>query len=254
MGSMFKKTDAPAKTEVKKPGKQKDQIAVKNLQKLAVLDALIKQATALVATIKSDVTEQGFDEFTKLAGSSTRPKSFEGVDGLATASIEARKRSSASVLTDEEVEELREAGLEPEVKVVTPFVFHINPAYANDEALLAKVEKAIEKIVPEDFIQQQHEVKKYVVSDEMLDEAFTKDLGEDVLRMLVTMAVKPRLTEKYDMKNLLVDAFEIMRASKEDEDELLVDLLKASLKGGAKAAQPAKDKTTKPRRKKAAAK
>jgi hypothetical protein len=214
MGTMFKKA-APAKVEApKKKGKEKEQIAISGLQQLTLLDALIKQASAMKATIQSDVTAAGFGRFVELQGNSTRPSSFEGVDGHATASVEVRKRSSASVLTEEEVKILDAAGIKAEVKVVTPFQFYINPAYVNDEKLLGKVEAALSKIVPEDFIQQQQEVSKPVVGDAMLDDAFRNKAGEEVLRILTTMAVKPKLNESYNMDNLITDALEIMQPSK----------------------------------------
>ncbi len=211
MAGMFKKATT-IKTETPKAKKSdKEQIVIKGLQDLALLSALIKKATAMQETIKSTVNAVGFEKFASMAGNSTRPSSFEGLDGVATASVEVRKRSTGSVLTDEEVKLLDEAGIKAETKVISPHLFAINPAYANNEVLLAKVEKAIEKIVPEDFIKQQEEVSRKVVSDTMLDDAFRNGASAEVLAMLTTMAVKPKLTDKYDMRNLIADATAIMQ-------------------------------------------
>lgn len=208
---MFDKKETAAKPAPKKKGKEKQQINLNALRQYTILDAVIKQATALQATLKGEINEASFDTFTSLAGKAPeRPSSFEGVSDGVTASLEVRKRSSASVLTDAEVEVLKENGLEPEEKVVTPFHFYINPAHVNNKDLLAKVEKALAKIVPDDFIQQQDEVKKMVVSDAMLDEAFREGAPAEVLRILTTMAVKPKFTEEYNQDNLMKDAFEIM--------------------------------------------
>src|SRR5271167_4489769 len=110
MAGMFKKATSIKTTETKPKGKDKEQIVIKGLQDLALLNALIKQATAMQDTIKSTVTAAGFEKFASMAGNSTRPSSFEGLDGVATASVEVRKRSTGSVLTEEEVKLLDEAG------------------------------------------------------------------------------------------------------------------------------------------------
>jgi hypothetical protein len=209
MAGMFKraeKLEAP-KSAAKKKGKE--QILVKGVKQLAILDALIKQATAMQTTLKSQVTEVGFEKFVGMAGG-TRPSSFEGVDGEATASIEVRKRSTASALTKEELEVLSSAKITAKEQIKTPHLFAINPAFASDQKLLEKVEKALEKIVPKNFIVEQEEVKTSVVTDEMLDDAFSNKASEEVLRILTTMAVKPKLSEDYDMSNLLKDAMKIM--------------------------------------------
>ena len=214
MAGMFKKTTTEVKTEPKKKGKEKIQLQVSGLQQLTLLDALIKQASAMQATLKADINAAGFDKFVSLSGQAERPSSFEGVDGSSTASVEVRKRSSGSVLTDDEVKVLTDAGIESQTKVIQPHLFAINPKYATDESLLAKVEKALSKIVPEDFISQQLEVSRKVVSDEMLDNAFRKGASEQVLAILTTMALKPKLNESYPMENLIKDALEVMQPTK----------------------------------------
>ncbi len=209
---MFEKKEAAAKPAPKKKGKEKLQINLEALRQYTILDAVIKQATALQSTLKGEINEASFSTFTGLVGKAAeRPSSFEGVSTGVTASLEVRKRSSASVLTDAEVELLKENDIVAEEKVITPFHFYINPAHVNNKDLLAKVEKALAKIVPEDFIQQQDEVKKFVVNDTMLDEAFKNGAPEEVLRVLTTLAVKAKFTEDYDQNNVVRDAFEIMQ-------------------------------------------
>jgi hypothetical protein len=214
MAGMFKKTTTEVKTEPKKKGKEKIQLKIAGLHQLTLLDALIKQASAMQATLKSEINAVGFEKFVSLSGQAERPSSFEGIDGHSTASVEVRKRSSGSVLTDEEVEILTEAGIEAQTKIIQPHLFAINPKYAANEALLGKVEKALSKIVPEDFISQQQEVSRKVVSDEMLDNAFRGKASEQILAILTTMALKPKLSESYDMNNLIKDALEVMQPTK----------------------------------------
>jgi hypothetical protein len=216
MAGMFKKAAKIDSKPTAKVKKEKEQIEISGLRQLTLLDALIKQATAMQATLKAEVNAAGFEKFAAMAGGgNTRPSSFEGVDGeYVTASVEVRKRSAASVLTEDEVKVLREHDIEPFTQVTTQHLFAINPKYAGDEALLGRVEKAIEKIVPEDFIVEQDEVSRQVVSDDMLDMAFKTGKPSEVLAMMVTMAVKPKLSAEYDMANLLSDAMEIMQPKK----------------------------------------
>ena len=206
MFSTAKKIEAKPTAKAKK---DKVQIAVAGLSDLAKLDALIKAATAMKATLETEIKTFGFDQFMDMAGGS-RPSSFEGTDGDATASVELRKRGTNSALNEEEVAALQAVGITPFKQVVTNGLFAINPKYAEDETLLGKVEKSLAKIVPDDFIVRQEEVSKLVVSDEILDEAFRTAKPAPVLAIMTTMALKPKLSEAYDMTKLMDDAKAIM--------------------------------------------
>jgi hypothetical protein len=161
------------------------------------------------ATLETEVKVAGFSKFMEIANG-TRPTSFEGIDGDATASVELRKRGTNSALNDDEVAALATAGIVPFKQVVTNGLFAINPKYAEDATLLGKVEKALAKIVPEDFIVQQEEVSKNVVSDEMLDAAFRDGKSPAIIELLTTMALKPKLSDAYSMEQLMDDARDIM--------------------------------------------
>lgn len=224
MFSTAKKIEAKPTAKAKK---EKLQVQLAGLSDLAKLDALIKAATAMKATIETDIKTAGFDKFMELAGG-TRPTSFEGTDGDATASVELRKRGTNSALNDDEVALLQEAGIVPFKQVVTNGLFAINPKYAEDKTLLGKVEKALGKIVPEDFIVQQEEVSKLVVSDEILDEAFRTAKAPAVLAVMTTMALKPKLSEAYDMAQLMADASEIMFPKKKAKAAALPGSKKAA--------------------------
>lgn len=206
MFSTAKKIEAKPTAKAKK---DKLQVEVKGLADLAKLDALIKAATAMKATLETEIKLFGFETFMDMAGGS-RPSSFEGIDGVATASVELRKRGTNSALNEDEAAALQSVGIVPFKQIVTNGLFAINPKYAEDASLLGRVEKALTKIVPEDFIVQQEEVSKLVVSDEILDEAFRTGKSSAVLAIMTTMALKPKLSEAYDMAQLMSDASEIM--------------------------------------------
>lgn len=212
MFSTAKSLDTKKTAAVKKT---KDEHEISGICDLALLDALIKSATAMKESIETEVKTRGFEIFMESKGG-TRPSSFVGVDGAATASVEMRKRGTNSKLTDDEAEVLRAQGIEPFKQIVTQELFAINPSYAADSKLLSKVEKALDKLdLPKDFIVKQEEVSKLVVSDEMLDTAF-KDgtVSNAVLSIMTTMALKPKLGAQYDMSNLITDALNIMQPKK----------------------------------------
>ena len=207
-----------AKSIVAKPTAAKKVAKVQHelsgLADLTLLKALIDSATAMAKSIETDVKAKGFDIFMESKGG-TRPSSFEGLDGIATCSVEMRKRGTNSALSDDEVGMLRKAGIEPFNQVITQELFAINPKYAEDTALLGKVEKSLAKIVPEDFIVKQEGASKFVVSDEMLDAAYRKASTDNaVLSIMTTMALKPKLSEAYDMSNLITDALAVMQPKK----------------------------------------
>lgn len=209
MSGMFSTAKTIAAKPTAKAKKDKLSVEISGLADVAKLDALIKAATAMKATLETEVKTVGFAKFMEIANG-TRPTSFEGTDGDATASVELRKRGTNSALNEDEVAALATAGITPFKQVVTNGLFAINPKYAEDATLLGKVEKVLAKLVPEDFIVRQDEVSKLVVSDEMLDAAFRDGKSPAVIELLTTMALKPKLSAEYSMEQLMDDARDIM--------------------------------------------
>lgn len=210
MASMFasaKKVTAPAS----KAKKEKVQIEIDGLLDLAAVDSLIKKLTAVKETLSADVKSQMSIEFIRMGSEKKdRPKNFEGSDkGLATASCQLRARSSASPLTETEVDLLNGAGLPVETIETTVEAFIINPAYTNDQVVLGKVERALKKIagLPEDFIMKQDGVSKSIVGANAIEMLFetgdTKKIAA-FLPYVSTLSVTPKLEEK-------ANAFEIVR-------------------------------------------
>lgn len=202
--SLFKNAKQIAAKPTAAAKKTKQEIALAGVQSLAELKAMIASLEAAAKTIEGEVKEAGFGEFLAME-TQVRPESFKGVDGQASCSVEMRKRGTNSALNADEVAVLEELGLTPFKQVITTEMFGINPAYAGDEKLMDRVSKALEKVagLPADFIVQQAEVSKLVVDDNLLDEAFKLTEGrEEALRIVTTMALKPKLNADYDMNNL----------------------------------------------------
>ena len=210
---MFATAKSIAPAPKAKPGKDKARHEMPAVSDLAKLKALIVSATAMAAALETEIKEDGFEIFMDSKGS-TRPSSIEAFGEGATCSVEFRKRGTNSALSDDEAKVLDLFGIKPFDHVVTQELYAINPKYAADGTLLGKVEKALSKIVPEDFIVKQEGVSKKVVTDAMFDEAYKTAGAEAVLRIMTTMALKPKLGEEYDMANLIDDAVSIMRPKK----------------------------------------
>lgn len=231
MAGLFAKaaTLAPAKTA--KAKQDKKEIEIPKLQQLAEIDALMKALKGAREAIEAEVKTAGLEQFLEMEGS-TRIESFRGIDGMASGSIEMRKRSTNSALTEDECKVFREHGIEPFEQTVQQQLFAINPAYAENADLMAKVEKALVKVtgLPEDFIVQQPGVTKFVVTDEMLSEVWKKR-DRTLVEIGTCMAVKPKLNEEYPMASL----FENVKAIVQPE----VKAKKAVLPGTKKTAKAA---------------
>jgi hypothetical protein len=223
---------AAAKTLEKKPtakAKQdKKEIPIAKIQQVAEIKALMQTLAGTLETLETEVKTAGFSQFLEM-DCVGRPESFRGTDGMASASVEMRKRSTNSALNEDEVKVLREHGIEPFKQIVTQEMFGINPTYAADNSLMQRVEKALVKVagLPADFIVKQEEVSKLVVTDEMLDAAFKKR-DPVVLQITTCMALKPKLNEEYPMENL----FDNVKAIVQPE----VKAKKVALPGSKKAA------------------
>jgi len=188
---------------IEKPAKKAK--AVKVSHKLAGLEqfSAIKNAMdtleALAKTVEQDVKGQMLTLFVA-AGSSSglKPENFEGTEGAATASCELRKRSVKSALSPEDKALLVDYNIPVEETKSEVETFIFNPAYINNQAMMAKIEKALNKVagLPEDLIMKQVGTTTYTVSDETVDAVFAikdKEKLEKLVPIVTTLAIKPKL-------------------------------------------------------------
>lgn len=219
--TLFAKAKAVTAKPTAAAKKTKQEIAISGIQQLAELKAMIASMEAAAKTLEGDIKEQGFGEFLNMTGS-VRPDSFKGVDGQASCSVEMRKRGTNSALNESEVEVLAGFGLKPFTQVVVNQMYGINPVYAENEELMSKVSEALESIVPEDFIVLQEGVSKQVVDDALCDAAFKMPAGEDraaAVRIVTTMALKPKLNADYNMASLASTVASYMSPESEEISE-----------------------------------
>ncbi|CAM6055321.1 unnamed protein product [Sphagnum tenellum] len=198
MANVF--TNAPAAPAPKKSAKKADKatVPVVALEEFGSISAVIKTLKTMLDTIETEVKTGMKEHFVKEGQKSKkRPENFKGVDGFVTASCELRARSSASHLSGAEQELLEKYKIPTETVKSQEETFIVNPAYANDGALLQKVGDAIGKIkdLPADFILKQEAVSKVIVADTALDFLFANQTDTNVLSTLVsivgTLAIKP---------------------------------------------------------------
>lgn len=200
--------------ETKKPaGKKsaKQEVSLVGLQTMAEIDALMKALAGMKEAVEAGVKADAFDHFYSTADGK-RPTSFRGVDGIASASVELRKRSTMSALSETEQALLTEHNVPFEKLIATQKLFGINPVYAEDTALLGKVETALSGIVPADFIVVQEERSKSVVTDATLDTAFAQRTPREVIQAITVLAVKPKLAVT-DLVSIMDDVKKMIAAS-----------------------------------------
>ena len=195
--------DKAKTTEIAKPkskGKAKPQINVEDLHMYAALKAAEKAIGTMVDTLKETVNEAALEAFVT-AG---RSDSIQGIDGDTTASLQLRKRSSRSVLSEQEVLVLNELNISVEKSANS--LFYIKNEYAEDQVLLGKVSKALEGIVPEDFIG--HTGEKFVVGSASMREAF-ENCDEtnlrDILKIVATQAARTKFGGSHDDMVAILD-------------------------------------------------
>jgi hypothetical protein len=186
-----KTVEAPAKKAAKST---KAEVEIKGIEHLSMIDALQKTLETLRGTIEGEVKAVALTRFMEhIAATGQRPESFKGIEGGASATLTMSRKGSTTAISDAHADLLRSNGLEPVKLVVTPELFAINPAYAGDKALLGKVEKALAKIVPADFIMLQEEKSKLVVTEDTLNQAISQKSPVEVIQTMTSLSCSPKL-------------------------------------------------------------
>lgn len=180
-------------------GKKVNAVEIDGLEDYAIADALIKTLIAIKDTLGEPVKDQSRSVFLQSDGIK-RPANFKAVDGEAEASIQLKKRTTASRLSDTEVALLQSKDIPFDTVDDVPEAYAINPKYLTDSALLARIEKV--KGLPDDFIVKQVAVSKHVVSDETVDAVFSKGLAHELLDVVTSLAVKAKLNSPAEKKTL----------------------------------------------------
>lgn len=170
---------AAAKPVADKPktskAKAKTQIETKDVELFCALKAVETSVKAQIAVIEAGLKSTIFERAV-IEGIRTgkKPESHEGVENDSTCSLQLRMRSSASGLSDEEIELLNEHNIPFTENVSVEPCFRINPAYsdmsdAKNAEMLAKVSEALEGLgLPADFIERQNKVAKTIATEDSI--------------------------------------------------------------------------------------
>lgn len=174
--------------------KAKQTTEVRGVEELAMVSALAKNLEAIAATLSADVKAQALARFMEhIKEKGTKPESFRGTEGNASASLEFRKKAANHPLSPEQVEILRAHSIEPERVDDIPELYAINPKYAGNPELMDKAEQLLRGALPDDFIVLQEARSKFIVSDATLAAACAGKLDAEVIQCVATLAVKPKL-------------------------------------------------------------
>jgi hypothetical protein len=192
---------APQSPAKGKPSKPVD--LIEGWEELCALDAVSKALAGLVAIKKTTIEEGPVTDLlvTRGLAAGRKPESLNPVEGDGKGSAYIAKRSTRSPLSEEELgllsETVGEAAVGSYVETVEdrPALLAVNPAYANDEALLRKIDKALAGIkgIPEDFIVQTEAVSKTVVSDAAVNEMFklSPEKLDAIFTVLAGISLRP---------------------------------------------------------------
>jgi hypothetical protein len=163
--------------------------ALDGYAEVAALDTCIKQLTGLLELKKAPIKEAVIERLiSRGIATKLKPNTMYPADGGAGGSASLTRRGSNRALAAAEVEVLAELFELPigedgglaipgitETREKQPALLAVNPAYAHDELLLARIDKALQGVkgVPEDFIVQQDPVIETIVSETALDRIFS---------------------------------------------------------------------------------
>lgn len=170
------KQEAPAKPG--KPAEKRPEINVKKVEKAAALAALIEALTTRYLSLDEEIRGACLEYSIEAgAASGLRPETPNVLEGIGSMQYQTKNRSPLSALTEEAYKELKDAGIPVKVNVIAPKMLAVNPKYAEDTKLLAKVDKALANVgLPEDFIIQTAEVSKKITDQGAIEAVFaTKD-------------------------------------------------------------------------------
>ena len=192
---------APQAPTKGKPSKPTD--LIEGWEELCALDAVSKALAGLVTLKKQAIEEGPVTDLLVTRGLATgrKPESLSPVEGDGKGSAYIAKRSTRSPLSEEELELLSETvgeanvGGYVETVEAQPAMLAVNPAYAGDEALLRKIDKALAGVkgIPEDFIQQYPAQSKTVFAEEAVNAMFklSPEKLDAVFSLLAGISLRP---------------------------------------------------------------
>jgi hypothetical protein len=222
---------------------------IEGLAEVAALDACAKAIKGLLDLKKNELKNAAVERLVaRGVQQQHKPDSLSLSEGPhATGRVAITKRSTASPLSGDELELLAELVGEAErdedgaITAVpnfaetveqVPAMLAVNPAYASNEALLKKIDKALSGIkgIPEDFIVQTPAKAKVVVSETATNDVFrlAPESVEQVFGLVANTSLTPAFKD-------IGAAWELVKPMLIPDTAALKASLKAALKASLKA-------------------
>lgn len=227
-----------------------DVVQLDGLEEIAKINAVSKTFETLYEEASTSMKDEVISDmfYGAMIKDGKFPENFKAEDGIASASIECRKRGENQPFSEDEEEVLADHGLVAERKIVKQELWAINPKYATDKVVMKKIETLLKGKVPDDLFAYQAEESKAVVTPKLLEEACAKKakLPKEVFLMLSTLAIKPKL-EVTDLKALFSEMKTLLGIDEEDEEVIRKSPVKKATKAvlSGKVTTTAKKKTSK---------
>jgi hypothetical protein len=203
---------------------------IEGLEEVCALQACLKAIEGLLEVKKEALKELATERLLERGlARHAKPDSLSLAEGAASANAFVVKRSTRSPITAEEVEVLESLGAADLVEVIDeqPEMLAVNPAYAHDEALLKRIDKALSGVkgIPADFVVQVPAVSKTVVTDAATDAVFKLPAEVAASVFAIVAGVNLRATHG-DMSA----AWDIVRPMIAPDEVQVKTMLRASLK------------------------
>lgn len=179
----------PLAPVVKIDKKEKKEIEIEGMELLAALQVLIKSIEGETELLQKAVKEKAIENFiSQMLKTGKKPDSYLGVEAIAQASCEIRKRGSNLAVSEDAAKKLAEHGIMLEKKVNIParYVFNpnltqeqlmavgevlaTNPKLRSIEVMVEENGKVVKKPLADEIVKLQPEEAYYATSDSTLDQ------------------------------------------------------------------------------------
>jgi hypothetical protein len=187
----------------------KTKTTIEGLQMYASCLSVVEWVNGIAASYRTQVQDQARELFLDQGmKTESQPASFDAEEGVASANIQCRKRSSASALTEIELDVLNANGIKAvEVKSnVETFVFNpeLSKRIMNNPKLAMAISEALNSIdgIGEDPIQVQEATSKMIVGDDTIREVFKMKDRETVRSLMSIVCTQPAIRAKLEDGNV----------------------------------------------------
>jgi hypothetical protein len=188
---------------VKESSSKLKTVKMEGVADIATIHTMQAMLEGAISNLKMLAKERAINYFLDIGCKiEERPDNFTGEEDGHSVTMMLNKRSTSSVLSDDEVTLLTEHGIPISNKVIKEETYVFNPVYLSDKALMKRIENALAGVegLPEDIIQFQQGISKKVVNEDTVNAIFKKprDVAEKLLPVVTTFGFKPKANVSID--------------------------------------------------------